>query len=160
MKKSTKYLTASVCILLLCACAYALLRPEPVYEKNAEKLQSKIKKLEEREISDLADFTPFAWDRIYSFAPYTSAEEVYQTIGQGKDGLRIQPTVSENMMQVVFLKDGEVVCYLYGYPTKTGLFFDLGDFGEKNHILLQAQSHPAFSVQKFEAGYCVLTLQQ
>jgi len=40
----------------------------------------------------------------------------------------ISSTVSEGMNQVVFLKEGKVVCYIDGYPDKYKVFFDFGQY--------------------------------
>ncbi|WP_285768485.1 hypothetical protein [Peribacillus sp. SI8-4] len=66
----------------------------------------------------LQDVTPFEWDRVYSFTPYTPKEDIYETVGYKWDA--ISETVNEGMNQLVFLKDGKVVCYLYGYPENNG----------------------------------------
>lgn len=33
------------------------------------------------DIEDLSKFTPFKWDTLYSFTPYTTKEKIYETIG-------------------------------------------------------------------------------
>ena len=84
---------------------------------------------------NLTTFTPFEWDKVYSFAPYLSKEAIYEIIGYKWDN--ISETVSEGMNQIVFVKDGKVVCYLYGYPenNKFGLFFDRIDSADDSAIL-------------------------
>lgn len=67
---------------------------------------------------NLADVTPFEWDQVYSFSPYTPKEIIYKTVGYKWDS--ISETLSESMNQLVFMKDGKVVCYLYGYPENNG----------------------------------------
>jgi hypothetical protein len=46
-----------------------------------------------------------------------------QTVGYKWDN--ISETLSEGMNQIAFLKDGKVVCYLYGYPETNafGIYF-------------------------------------
>ena len=70
------------------------------------------------ETVSLIDITPFEWDIAYSFDPYTPKESIYETMGYKWDN--ISETVNEGMNQIVFLKDGKVVCYLYGYPENNG----------------------------------------
>ncbi|MEK5068527.1 hypothetical protein [Sporosarcina sp. FSL K6-1508] len=70
------------------------------------------------ESGSLSDVTPFKWDLVYSFNPYTSKETIYKTVGYKWN--RISETLSESMNQLVFMKDGKVVCYLYGYPGNNG----------------------------------------
>lgn len=159
MKKGLKYLLLTTCAALALGCGSMLFQPDPLYKEHAQKLREQVEKLPDGEIRMLSDITPFNWDRLYRFAPYTSAEEIYQTIGEGQRGLNIQSTVDEGMMQILFLKDQQVVCHLYGYPSQVGVSFDLGDFNGRHSLLLQAQAHPTFLVDHHSAGYSTLTLQ-
>lgn len=70
------------------------------------------------ETINISDITPFKWDKIYSFGPYVPKEDIYRVIGYKWDN--ISETVNEGMNQLVFLKNGKVVCYLYGYPANNG----------------------------------------
>lgn len=72
---------------------------------------------------NLSDITPFEWDLVYSFDPYTSKDTIYRTVGYKWDS--ISETVNGGMNQLVFMKDKKVVCYLYGYPANNGygIFF-------------------------------------
>lgn len=83
----------------------------------------------------LSHFTPFEWDIVYSFSPYTPKELIYETIGYKWD--RISKTVNEGMNQLVFMNNGEVVCYLYGYPgnNKYGISFSNKEYKDGVAIL-------------------------
>lgn len=72
----------------------------------------------------LPDVTPFEWDAVYDFTPYTRKTEIYETVSYKWEN--ISETVNEAMNQIVFLKDGKVVCYLYGYSenNRYGIFFE------------------------------------
>lgn len=98
---------------------------------------------------NLAQLTPFEWDKVYSFGPYESKESVYKTIGYKWD--RISETVSEGMNQLVFLKDDKVVCYIYGYPqnNKYGISFDSTNSNDEVAVLY-AKDNPVFDVAKME----------
>jgi hypothetical protein len=90
-----------------------------VWDVNARMIQEKVNEIEDSLTSiDLTELTPFEWDRVYTFDPYTPKEMVYETVGYKWD--TISESVSEGMNQIVFLKDGKVVCYVYGYPSKNG----------------------------------------
>ncbi|THE12991.1 hypothetical protein E1I69_08945 [Bacillus timonensis] len=90
-----------------------------LWDKNEELLQENVLKIGQSvETIDLTEVTPFEWDKVYSFSPYTPREAIYETVGYKWD--RIQETVNEGMNQIVFLQDGKVVCYIYGYPTNNG----------------------------------------
>ncbi|WP_339250894.1 hypothetical protein NSQ43_13195 [Sporosarcina sp. FSL W8-0480] len=95
---------------------------------------------------NLSDVTPFEWDLVYSFAPYTSKEIIYQTVGYKWDS--ISETVNGGMNQLVFMKDEKVVCYLYGYPANNGygIFFT----GESKYdtAVLSVEDDLIFQVEK------------
>ncbi|MCS0542598.1 hypothetical protein NXY55_21740, partial [Aeromonas veronii] len=90
-----------------------------LWEKNEGLLQEEVKSIQQSvETINLKEVTPFQWDKVYSFSPYTPKDTIYETVGYKWD--RIQETVNEGMNQIVFVKAGEVVCYVYGYPSNTG----------------------------------------
>lgn len=98
---------------------------EDIWDSNFKLLKNEIssKNATNKKVN-LTTFTPFEWDKVYSFDPYLSIEKIYEIIGYKWDN--ISETVSEGMNQIVFMKDGKVVCYLYGYPesNKFGIFFE------------------------------------
>lgn len=94
-------------------------------------------------IDDLSQFTSFEWDTLYSFTSYTSKEKIYETIGYKWDN--ISETVNEGMNQIVFVKDNEVVCYIYGYPENTKIGFDFGQY-EGSYIKLTADQILSFEM--------------
>ncbi|WP_340372883.1 hypothetical protein [Peribacillus sp. FSL E2-0218] len=57
----------------------------------------------------LPDVTPFEWDTVYDFTPYTPKEEINETVVYKWEN--INETVNECMNQIVFLKDGKVVSF-------------------------------------------------
>ncbi|MEH7238021.1 hypothetical protein [Bacillus sp. JJ1562] len=96
-----------------------LLFKKDIWVKNEELLREQVLSIGQSvETINLTDVTPFKWDTAYSFSPYTPKKEIYETVGYKWD--RIRETVSEDMNQIVFLKDGKVVCYVYGHPTNIG----------------------------------------
>jgi len=98
----------------------------PIWEQNALELSSSFNLISGNTaiIDDLSGFTKFEWDTLYSFQPYLAEEDIYRTVGYKWE--EISSSVSEGMNQIVFLKDGEVVCYVYGYPDKYNVHFELG----------------------------------
>lgn len=66
----------------------------------------------------LHQLTPFEWDAVYTFNPYTSREEIARCIGFGSRS--IQETVSEGMTQLLFVHEKKVVCSICGYPSGIG----------------------------------------
>lgn len=77
----------------------------------------------------LSDITPFAWDTVYSFDPYTTKEEMEKVLGFKSRHLK--EAVSEGMVQLVFVKAGEVVCCVCGYRDNLGYSVDLGNWGQE-----------------------------
>ncbi len=80
--------------------------------------------LEEGTKVQLGDLTPFEWDYVYSFDPYTSREEMANVLGFEGPGL--EETVSENMIQLIFVKNDSQVFTLCGYPESLGYSISLG----------------------------------
>ena len=119
-----------------------------LWEVNEGLLKEKVLSIEQTvKTINLLDVTPFEWDVVYSFDPYTSKEMVYKTVGYKWDNIR--ETVSEGMTQIVFLKDGKVVCYLYGYPENNG--YSINFSGESyNNVasMLNLNGHLDFHVNR------------
>ena len=99
-----------------------------VWDVNEELLKQEVMNIGDSvESVNLSDVTPFEWDVVYSFDPYTSKNTIYQTVGYKWD--TISETVNGGMNQLVFMKNKKVVCYLYGYPANNGygIFFSGSD---------------------------------
>lgn len=88
---------------------------------------------------------PFAWDAVYTFDPYLSKEDMTEIIGFRCGALR--ESVSEGMVQLVFVKGRSVVASVCGYPDNLGyaVHFVTGD-GE--FAKLTFADDAAFSVEK------------
>ncbi len=146
--KSRKYADVLTLFLVCVSLLVMNLIKEDIWDSNFKLLKNEIlsKNGTEGKVN-LSTFTPFEWDKVYSFAPYLSKEEIYETIGYKWDN--ISETVSEGMNQIVFVKDGKVVCYLFGYPesNKFGLFFDRID-SEDNVAILHSEDNEVFDVTK------------
>ncbi|WP_421385354.1 hypothetical protein ACOJQI_11520 [Bacillus salacetis] len=90
-----------------------------IWEENYDLLRKEVISLDPSvETINLIDITPFEWEVVHFFEPYTPVEVIYETVGYEWDS--ISATVSEGMNQIVFLNNGEVVCYVYGYPSNNG----------------------------------------
>jgi len=119
-----------------------------LWEVNEDLLKEKVLSIEQTvNTINLIDVTPFEWDVVYSFDPYTSKEMVYSTVGYKWDNIR--ETVSEGMDQIVFLNDGKVVCYLYGYPANNGYSINfLGESYNKVASVLHINGNLEFHVNR------------
>lgn len=113
-----------------------------IWDINAEELMKSFTVISgNSEINDLSQWTPFEWDTLYSFAPYTSKEKIYEVVGYKWD--KITESVNEGMNQIVFLKAGKVVCYLYGYPENIKISFNFGSY-KSSFIKLSAEDKLSF----------------
>lgn len=127
-----------------------------IWDVNADKLKNSIISLNNNEsIKDLSEFTPFKWDTLYSFAPYTPSDSIYKVVGYKWDS--ISETVSENMNQIVFVKDGKVVCYLYGYPEHLKLYFNFGKY-KGSYTKLTSDQKIQFNTMKSTNGITFIDL--
>ncbi len=117
MKNKKILVIVAVCIVFVFVIVNLL--QKDLWDVNADLLNEEVLSIEKSvETVNLTDITPFEWDIVYSFDPYTTKETIYETVGYKWD--EISETVNGGMNQIVFLKDGKVVCYLYGYPQNNG----------------------------------------
>ena len=65
----------------------------------------------------------FDYDEVHVFSPYQSKDEMEKQIGFKSHVL--QETVSEGMMNILFVKDESPVAYLYGYGSNNGYYIEL-----------------------------------
>ena len=65
----------------------------------------------------------FDYDELYVFRPYQSKDEMEKQIGFKSHVL--QETVSEGMMNILFVKGDAPVAYLYGYGSNNGYYIEL-----------------------------------
>ena len=113
------------------------------WDINADKLINSFSVISgDADIENLNEFIEFKWDELYSFTPYTSKKVVYEVIGYKWDNIR--ESVDESMNQIVFVKDGKVVCYLYGYPNNIKVGFDFGEY-EGSYIKLTPNQKLSFT---------------
>jgi len=139
-------IVAIIAIVLLCVTV--LIVKEDLWDLNAKLLKGKVLSIEQTaEVINLSDIIPFEWDVVYSFAAYTPKEQVYAVIGY--KWANISATVSEGMNQIVFLKDGKVVCYLYGYPENNGYgIFFAGQYYNEFATMLNVEDNLDFKVTR------------
>ncbi|MBC2725087.1 hypothetical protein [Desulfosporosinus sp.] len=141
MNKKSFMVIAWVLVVIL-GIIIKTLNPTPIWEINAKQFNKSFNVISgNATIDNLSSFTSFEWDTLYSFAPYTPEKVVYQVVGYQWD--KINSTVSEGMNQIVFLKEGKVVCYIDGYPDKYKIFFEFGQY-TGNHFKLTSSDKLTF----------------
>ncbi|MEY9869425.1 hypothetical protein ABIE66_004804 [Peribacillus sp. B2I2] len=104
---------------IICIAIFIKLLKKDLWDVNEVLLKEEVLSIGHSvETINLLEVTPFNWDVVYSFPPYSPKDHIYETVGYKWD--TISETVNEGMNQIVFLKEGKVVCYLYGYPENNG----------------------------------------
>lgn len=145
MKKKNTILWTTGIVIVTVITELLIINPfqKDIWDINADKFKHSFNVISGNAvIDDLSQWTPFEWDRLYSFAPYTTKDIIYEVIGYKWDS--ISETVSEGMTQIVFVKDEQVVCYLYGYPENIKLGFNFGEY-EGSYVKLTAKQKLSFN---------------
>ena len=119
MKKAIA-LTAAALVLL-----GWLLVGEPAAALRRYRLKQAVRQLETGELVTLDALVPFAWERVYTFPPYTSKEQMEETLGF--ESRSIRETVSEGMVQLLFVKENTVTACICGYADALGYRITLED---------------------------------
>jgi hypothetical protein len=60
---------------------------------------------------DISSITPFEWEKLYLFSPYSSAENIFKTLGF-TDEIRSYIATDDGIILFVFVKDNKVVQYM------------------------------------------------
>lgn len=133
MKKNDILFIICGVICLIAAICFVIYRTffADIWAKNADKLNKELCKLEIKKgetvyVGDINEYIPFEWDTLYTFKPDVPIERIYEVVGYKWD--KITEATNKGMNQLVFVKDGQVVCYVYGYPKARKVFFDFGDY--------------------------------
>ncbi len=90
----------------------------PVVAIHNRELREAVTSVSGTEAVSLNDVVPFDWDTLYTFSPYTSEAEIEKAIGF-KSG-SIHETVSEGMVQLLFVKGKAITASVCGYPENLG----------------------------------------
>ncbi|MCY8937859.1 hypothetical protein [Peribacillus frigoritolerans] len=121
---------------VICIAIFINLFKKDLWDVNEELLKEEVLSFRHTvETINLLEVTPFDWDVVYSFEPYTPLDDIYETVGYKWDTISV--TVNEGMNQIVFLNDGKVVCYLYGYPENNGygISFESENYKDAGYML-------------------------
>lgn len=145
MKKRILAIAAAVLIALVGFLWYGY----RVRETREHTLQETVTSISGGEVT-LNEVVPFAWDAVYTFAPYTSKEEIEAVIGFRSPVIR--ETYSEGMVQLVFVRGKQIAAMVCGYPPDLGytVVFD----GKITHA-----ENAVFSVSR-EGGIVQLTRKE
>jgi hypothetical protein len=91
--------------------------------RNTRDLEKKLSASDAQVSGKTVELFNFDYDVLYVFEPYESKEEMETKIGFRTSIL--QETVSEGMMNILFVKENSPVAYLYGYLSNTGYFIEI-----------------------------------
>ncbi|MGY3312481.1 hypothetical protein ACV242_000977 [Peribacillus simplex] len=125
-----------IAFIIICIAIFINLFKKDLWDVNEELLKEEVLSIGHSvETINLLEVTPFDWDVVYSFEPYTPLDDIYETVGYKWDTISV--TVNEGMNQIVFLNDGKVVCYLYGYPENNGygISFESENYKDAGYML-------------------------
>lgn len=132
----------SLCIVTGIFC---FTEPFSTYNKNIRAFEEAVLEQKEGNTITLKELTPFSWEKVYSFEPYTSKEEICQIIGFRSN--RIKETVSEKMEQLIFVNNHQVICSITAYPETIGYLFQLpNSYNGQKYIELKSTENPSFQV--------------
>lgn len=123
-------------MLALCAVGYAVVE-NPAVALHNRQVKAALAAVEDGETVTLNEVIPFAWDRVYTIAPYTSREEIAGIIGFDSPDIQVN-NVSEGMVHLLFVKDGKVTASILGYEAAFGVrinFSSVVTFEEKTPFL-------------------------
>ena len=135
-------------IIILCAALFVCLVllaffGNPIVLKNGYDFGQAVKNINAQTI-ELNDITTFEWDMVYSFTPYTSKQEMENVIGFKSS--HITETMSEGMVQLIFVKGNKVVCCIQGYNSNLG--YDISLWGAESHCQISYADDISFSVER------------
>ena len=142
--KKRKVIIIASAVLFVCIVFFGVFG-NPIVLKNRYDFGQAIKIIGSETIT-LSEITPFEWDNVYSFSPYTSKQEMENIIGFQSNN--ITQTVSEGMVQLLFVKGDKVVCDIVGYSSNLGYSISLWTDDEKNYCQIRRKDNIAFSVKR------------
>lgn len=141
--KNKKWIAVAVLVLVLAVFSPFLVENIQVSNNNA-KLKQSITSIE-RDTVSLWNVVPFEWEYVYTFRPYLSESEMEEIIGFESNHL--EETVSEGMVQLVFVKDSKVVASVCGHRDNLGYSVDFPREDEP-FARISPKDYAAFSVVK------------
>ena len=139
-KKTAVFWILAAGIILL-AVFFVIESGNPVRRNNRrlKECMEQLASMESGSRISLSAITPFLWDTVYSFDPYTSAEEMAAVMNTSEREL--QETVNEGMTQLIFLHEGKIAAVICGYAENLGYDIDLGLWEDgKNYRKVERQT--------------------
>ena len=119
--RKQRFYIAAVVLMGVIALIYSMVG-SPVVLWHNHQLKAALTGLTDTAIT-LEQAVPFSWDEVYTFAPYTSVEEIQEVIGD--TSFNLKEAESEGVLQLVFLDGGAVTAAVCAYPDRLGYDVDL-----------------------------------
>ncbi|RDY28199.1 metallophosphatase [Romboutsia weinsteinii] len=105
-----------------------------------------------KEEINLSEISSFEWDKAYKFKTSTPRDIIYNTVGY--KWRNITETESEDVIQMVFMKDEKVVCYVYAYASEMGVDIDFDESDYKDNVItIYPNDNDRFKVEKGEDAF-------
>jgi hypothetical protein len=142
-KRIVVFVSAIVIVAVLFLLAFAVVG-NPAVLINNHKLKEAIISVEAESVI-FNEIVPFDWDFVYTFDPYLPKDEMEGILGFQSNSLR--ETVSEGMVQLVFVKDSTVVSSICGYGNSLGYAVSFVS-EEENFSKIASTDNALFSVKK------------
>ncbi|MEG0906689.1 MAG: hypothetical protein RSF87_10735 [Cellulosilyticaceae bacterium] len=121
MKKKSLFITISIVVIISIIAITYILNWNSTVNVNTRYLEDKLTHNQgEGQVKDLIGFN---YDKVYIFEPYQPKESMESLIGFECSILK--ETVSEGMMNILFLESNVPVAYLYGYASNNGYYIEL-----------------------------------
>ena len=152
--RKQRFYIAAAGLLAVIALAWSLIG-SPVVLWHNHQLKAALTGLTDTTIT-LGQAVPFSWDEVYTFAPYTSVEEIQQTIGAASFNLK--EAAGEGMLQLVFLDGGAVTAAVCAAPAALGYDVDLASAVDSTPCKLTHGENISFAVER-DGGVVRLTAQ-
>ena len=95
---------------------------DPVIYINNYRLKTTMTEIRKNRVT-LEETVPFEWTRVYSFGPYFPLKDIKKITGSKSPAL--DDSISEGMINLVFMNHGRVVSSVCGYPSSAGYSLSL-----------------------------------
>lgn len=153
MKNKKMILLAIFTAIILIASVFTTFENRVIANSNSNKLAQAIKSIESETIK-FNEIIPFEWDTVYTFSPYMPDSEIEKIIGFKSN--RITETVSENMVQLLFVKDLKVVSSICAYSENLGYSITFNtkweDWNYYSYAKIDFTDNMIFSVDRNDDG--------
>ena len=152
--RKQRFYIAAAGVLAVIALAWSLIG-SPVVLWHNHQLKAALTGLTDTSIT-LEQAVPFSWDEVYTFAPYTSVEEIQEVIGT--TSFNLKEAESEGVLQLVFLDGGAVTAAVCAAPAALGYDVDLASTVDSTPCKLTYGENISFAVER-DGGVVRLTAQ-